>query len=98
MQRNSYHFSIIEKFLSSADMNLNQVTIPVVNVEKSIAFYETLGLKLIVRALPHYARFECPDGDSTFSLHEVQNAPQENHAWIYFEVENLDEYVQQLIG
>ena len=52
-------------------MNLNQITVPSLNVEKSIAFYEKLGLKLIVKSLPNYARFECPDGNSTFSIHLV---------------------------
>jgi catechol 2,3-dioxygenase-like lactoylglutathione lyase family enzyme len=56
-------------------MNLNQITVPVLDVEKSIAFYEMLGLKLIVKELPHYARFECPEGNSTFSLHQVENLP-----------------------
>ncbi|SRR6266542_59347 len=78
-------------------MNLNQVTVPVLNVEKSIEFYEKLGLKLIVKALPHYARFECPEGDSTFSLHEVQVLPKESNIWIYFEVQDLDKNVQQLM-
>jgi len=78
-------------------MNLNQVTVPVLNVEKSIEFYKELGLKLIVKALPHYARFECPEGDSTFSLHWVQAVPKESGIWIYFEVKELDKYVQQLI-
>ena len=50
-------------------MNFNQVTVPVADVEKAIDFYEKLGLKLIVKALPDYARFECPNGTSTFSLH-----------------------------
>lgn len=50
-------------------LNLNQVTVLVKNVEQSTAFYEKLGLKLIVKALPHYARFECVSGDTTFSLH-----------------------------
>lgn len=48
-------------------MNLNQVTVPSLDLAKSISFYKRLGLKLIVEALPHYARFVCPDGDSTFS-------------------------------
>lgn len=34
-------------------MGLNQVTVAVSNVEKSIAFYKALGLKLIVKSLPH---------------------------------------------
>ena len=78
-------------------MNLNQVTVPVSNVERSIAFYEKLGLKLIVRSLPHYARFECPGGDATFSLHHEDENRQQNNTWIYFEVADLDSYVQQLM-
>jgi catechol 2,3-dioxygenase-like lactoylglutathione lyase family enzyme len=39
-------------------MNLNQITIPSLDLEKSVAFYKTLGLHLIVDALPSYARFE----------------------------------------
>ena len=44
-------------------MNLNQVTIQVSDVEKSISFYEKLGLTLIVKDLPNYARFVCPTGN-----------------------------------
>lgn len=77
-------------------MNLNQVTIPVKDVEKSIQFYETLGLRLIVKALPHYARFECPDGDATFSLHQEAIDSNPHSAWIYFEVQHLDEKVNEL--
>ncbi len=79
-------------------MNLNQVTVPVLNVEKSIAFYQSLGLKLIVKALPHYARFECIDGDSTFSLHQVNETAKGEGIWIYFEVEQLDNYVEKLLN
>jgi len=78
-------------------MNLNQITVPVANVEKSIAFYEILGLKLIVKDL-HYARFECPNGVSTFSVHRVENLSKNAHGiWVYFEIENLDEHVKTLI-
>ncbi len=38
-------------------MNLNQITVPVMDVQKSIEFYKKLGLHLIVESLPHYARF-----------------------------------------
>ena len=79
-------------------MNCNQVTVAVTNLEKSIAFYETLGLKLIVKSLPYYARFECPEGNATFSLHQTDVSPKENNVWIYFEVNNPDEYVKQLIS
>jgi catechol 2,3-dioxygenase-like lactoylglutathione lyase family enzyme len=77
-------------------MNLNQITVPSVNLEKAIPFYQTLGLKLIVKSLPHYARFQCPDGNSTFSVHRVDELPTGDGVHIYFECENLDEYVIQL--
>jgi len=32
-------------------MNLNQITVPSLDLTKSIPFYEALGLKLIVKAL-----------------------------------------------
>lgn len=44
-------------------MNLNQVTIPFLNVEESVEFYKKLGLKLVVESFPKYARFESPDGE-----------------------------------
>jgi len=50
-------------------MRLNQITVPARDLTLAIPFYQTLGLELIVNAPPHYARFVCPDGDSTFSLH-----------------------------
>jgi catechol 2,3-dioxygenase-like lactoylglutathione lyase family enzyme len=78
-------------------MNLNQITIPSLDLEKSIPFYETLGLKLIVKSLPHYARFECPDGISTFSIQQVQQLTIGNGIHIYFECDNLDKYVSELI-
>ncbi len=77
-------------------MNLNQITIPVLNVEKAIAFYEQLGLQLIVKTLPHYARFVCPTGHATFSLHEVDALPNGNGVWIYFEVDDVDAKVFNL--
>lgn len=78
-------------------MNLNQITVPSLNLENAVAFYRKLGLKLIVKSLPHYARFQCPDGNSTFSIHEVDTLPVGQGIWIYFECENLDELVNQLI-
>ena len=77
-------------------MNLNQITIPSLDLEKSIPFYQTLGLKLIVKSLPHYARFECPDGTSTFSIQKVEQLSTGNGIHIYFECDNLDKYVSEL--
>jgi len=79
-------------------MNLNQVTVPSINVEKAIDFYNKLGLHLIVEALPRYARFECPDGDSTFSIHLVEKLPKGEGVTVYFEDGNLDEKVSELIN
>lgn len=78
-------------------MNLNQVTLPAGDLEVSIPFYEQLGLRLIVDARPKYARFECPDGDATFSLHHVEQPVVSPGTAIYFECEDLDERVGQLI-
>lgn len=79
-------------------MNLNQVTVPSINVAKSIGFYENLGLKLIVKALPNYARFECPDGNATFSIHKTEVLPKGEGIYIYFECEHLDRDVHALIA
>ncbi|WP_422105383.1 VOC family protein [Winogradskyella sp.] len=78
-------------------MNLNQITIPSLDVVKATAFYKKLGLLLIVDALPRYVRFECPDGDSTFSIHVVEELPTgKDRMTMYFENENLDKVVSQL--
>ena len=77
-------------------MNLNQITVPSIDLNKSIPFYEQLGLKLIVKALPHYARFECPDGNATFSLHQTDALPKGEGIYVYFECENLDGKVSAL--
>ena len=77
-------------------MNLNQITVPSKDLTKSIPFYENLGLKLIVKALPHYARFECPDGNATFSLHQTESLPIGDGIYVYFECDDLDQYVDEL--
>ena len=77
-------------------MNLNQVTVPVLDVSRSIRFYRKMGLKLIVEALPDYARFELPEGDATFSLHRVDTLPEGAGIWVYFETRCLDDLVAEL--
>ena len=79
-------------------MNLNQVTIPSVDLEKSVAFYKTLGLQLIVDSVPRYARFELPDGGSTFSVHRVEHLPKGPGVVVYFECDALDEKVKTLLA
>lgn len=76
-------------------MNLNQVTVGSVDVAASVDFYKKLGLKLIVDSVPRYARFELPDGDSTFSIHTTkENLP--SNTIIYFECDDLDARVEEL--
>lgn len=77
-------------------MNLNQITISVADVEKSIEFYENLGLRLIVKSLPKYARFEFLQGETTFSLHQSL-LTNNGGTWLYFEIENLDQKVAELL-
>lgn len=77
-------------------MNLNQITIPSIDVEKATAFYSTLGLHLIVESLPRYVRFECPNGEATFSIHNVEKLPKIEGITIYFEVEDLDKEFKKL--
>ncbi|MCH2194650.1 VOC family protein [Kordia sp.] len=77
-------------------MNLNQVTISSTNVATATEFYKKLGLRLIVDALPRYVRFECPDGDATFSIHHVEEVSENSNVTLYFEDENLDETVKIL--
>jgi len=77
-------------------MNLNQITVPSQDLTKSIDFYEKLGLKLIVKSLPRYARFVCPDGQSTFSVHLTEELPSGTGISVYFECEQLDTSVNEL--
>lgn len=75
-------------------MNLNQVTLPVKDIPEATAFYRKLGLNQIVDS-PHYARFECPKGDATFSL-SLDKSDYINGVVIYFEHEELDAWVEEL--
>lgn len=78
-------------------MNLNQVTLPVYDMVDAVQFYLTLGFIQIVDT-PHYARFECPEGDASFSLllEEADPSREGGGAIIYFEHERLDEWVSSL--
>ena len=78
-------------------MNLNQITVPSLDVEKAIEFYKKLGLQLIVQALPNYARFLCPEGDASFSIHQVNELPSGDGVYVYFECADLDDTVSSLV-
>ena len=76
-------------------MNLNQVTVACTDVARAIEFYSKLGLRLIVKSPPKYARFECPEGHSTFSVHVAERVVP-SQTVVYFECANLDDTVGQL--
>jgi catechol 2,3-dioxygenase-like lactoylglutathione lyase family enzyme len=81
-------------------MNLNQATIYTSKPTETAEFFTKLGLILIVDSLPRYARFECPDGDSTLSIQQAETRPSgsvsDQTIVLYFECENLDEDVIRL--
>ena len=75
-------------------MNLNQVTLPVIDMLEASAFYRKMGFLQIVDT-PHYARFESQEGESTFSL-TLNTLRMVNPTVIYFEHKQLDELVSAL--
>lgn len=76
-------------------MNLNQVTLPASDLESSVDFYRRMGFTQIV-GTPDYARFQCPAGDSTFSLHRVAPPLPDSHVVVYFETPEVDAEVARL--
>lgn len=75
-------------------MNLNQVTLPVKDIDIATDFYRRMGFLQIVDN-PHYARFECTEGKSTFSL-SLDTEHGNNFSVVYFEHEKLDDLVSSL--
>ncbi|REL25777.1 VOC family protein [Thalassotalea euphylliae] len=86
-------------------MNLNQITIPAYDMPASTEFYRAMGFTQIVDT-DHYARFECPEGDATFSLslsEEIEERKKgekspRNASVIYFECADLDSKVTTLVA
>jgi catechol 2,3-dioxygenase-like lactoylglutathione lyase family enzyme len=76
-------------------VNLNQISLPARDIKASIAFYQKLGLTLIVET-QIYARFELPDGEATMSLHKTDAALDEEGIYVYFECADLDARVEAL--
>ncbi len=77
-------------------MNLNQVTLPVNDIEIAAAFYRRMGFLQIVES-SDYARFESMEGGVTFSL-SYEREKGRNFSVIYFECENLDRQVSNIKG
>lgn len=76
-------------------MNFNQITIPCVNYDESVAFYAKLGLRQIVDSPPRYARFESSSG-TTLSVHRTDPEVTASAVTIYFEVDDVDAEVRRL--
>lgn len=81
--------------ISLFTMELNQVTLPAIDVAASVVFYRRMGFELIVDA-PHYARFKSTLGDATFSVHAVDAMAESSKTIVYFECSLLDEQVAAL--
>jgi catechol 2,3-dioxygenase-like lactoylglutathione lyase family enzyme len=78
-------------------MRLNQVTVEVTDVARSVDFYRGLGLSQIVGGDDRYARFLCPEGDSTFSVERSERPlPEWTPVTVYFECDDLDATVAEL--
>lgn len=67
-------------------MRMHQVTLAVHDMDAATAFYQRLGLVLIVDAAPRYRRFETPGGE-TVSLHEEAGFAGADWPLVYFEYE-----------
>jgi hydroxymethylpyrimidine/phosphomethylpyrimidine kinase len=79
---------------SPGEIDLNQVTLPAVDYDASVAFYGTLGLVQIVDSPGRYARFECPGG-ATLSIH-VEPGAKAGDAVVCLESAALDAWVARL--
>ena len=71
------------------EIRLNQVSVPCTDVADPLDFYTRLGVVQIV-ASDHYARFVCPDGDTTLSVHVVDDVAEDAAPVVYFECDDLD--------
>jgi catechol 2,3-dioxygenase-like lactoylglutathione lyase family enzyme len=76
-------------------VDLNQVTLPALNVAASVAFYRSMGFILIVDS-PHYARFKSTVGNATFSVHAADAVAAAPKAVVYFECKALEQTVAEL--
>ena len=70
-------------------MRLNHVTLPAQNLAASVAFYQALGLELIVKSEPRYARFAVDDA-STLSV-EVTEIGRAGSAELFLNCEDVDQ-------
>lgn len=77
-------------------MRFNHVTLVVSDLERSKAFYKTLGLIQLVDSQPRYARFTFPQGDATLSIEVTGEQPQTPSAELFFQCDDVDADVAEL--
>lgn len=83
------------------NLRLNQITLGARDTAASVAFYENLGLTLIVDSAPRYVRLEFPENEygerATLSLHGVDAGWKAPEDWplIYFEVDDLTAFITE---
>lgn len=78
-------------------MRLNQITVEVSDIVRSKAFYQDLGLKIIVSSV-HYARFLCGPDEATSATFSIHIVPQVRPftGGVYFECNDVDARVTEL--
>lgn len=79
----------------TGNLMLNQVTLCMNDYDASFAFYEKLGLKVIVASKPDYARFET-GGGATLSIHHDPETQAAGSSHIYLECADLEATVARL--
>lgn len=77
-------------------MDLNHVTVLATDLELAWDFYTRLGLIPIVDHRPNYIRFQCKQGNTTFSVD--QGTPPGEGTTVYFETDDLDYEVRRFEG
>ena len=83
--------------MDTVRLDLNQVTLPAVDLQASIDFYTRFGLKLIVDSPEsNYARFEIPGCDATLSIQVLPERVREASAHVYFETSDPEAEVARL--
>lgn len=78
-------------------VRLNHVTVGSTDLDRSERFFRLLGFRAIVKT-EHYRRFECPEGDGTFSIKRVDFVSDSEQVTIYFETDDPDSECERLRG